>query len=86
LVSLATDGAKHRCKALSFHREKHASKAPGENELVNLYLSNKHSHKMMKSSDEEIYALTSKPKLYEGLPEKAEPFHLIRRDEVIPVH
>jgi protoporphyrinogen/coproporphyrinogen III oxidase len=78
----------HPSAALSFHAKKHASKTAREKELVSLYFSDVQSQKMFQSTDEEIYSYAWKlaQELYPSLPAEADPFHLIRRDEAIPVH
>ena len=78
----------HASAALSFHRKKHPGSEDNPEELISLYLSDKKSNEMFSSSDEDIYRYTWELArgLYEGLPDKAEPFHLIRRNEAIPVH
>lgn len=79
---------RHAPAALSFHRKKHPGSDKDTHELVSLYLSDEKSKEMLQETDEALYLYTWKlaQTLYTGLPDQAEPFHLIRRNEAIPVH
>ena len=57
-------------------------------ELVSVYLSDPESHRLMAESDDVVaergWALART--VYPELPESADLFHMVRRDEAIPVH
>lgn len=77
----------HEVAAVAFHRFRDSDPDASE-ELFSVYLSDEVSRDVMTLSDEALYqkCLTLAHQLLSVIPLDAEPFHLVRRKEAIPVH
>ena len=81
------DSGKHNLAAISFHSSKYP-KNNRETELISIFLSDKGALELMHLDDEKLYeeCWSLAKAIWPKLPSSYSPFHLVRRNEAIPVH